>query len=391
MAAAIAPRRYAAPVITADRFTSGITVGTGPPLSRIRMLTRVARYTGFDAVWAVDHFQSFFPQAIWDRDLSAFAHSEGSPHAYYDYQALLGHLAGRVGRMQPAVGVTEVVRRHPVLLAQWAMTMAALSDRPPILGIGAGEAENTTPYGLDFSRPVARLEEALGIIRRCFTSRGSFDHDGEFYRFDGAVMDLAAPKGLMPQMWIAAHGPRMLRLTGQHGDGWYPTLPYTPEGYAGALATIRRVATEHGRKADAIVPALQCFVVIGRTEVAARKMLDSRMVRFVALLAPDDVWRAYGAEHPFGEGFGGLVDFVPETYSRRELDDAIARVPVDLTAKAVIWGDRNAVHARLRDLVDAGLRHLVLQPVSAAISKRDAVFSLRSMVALQRRLKREGI
>ena len=42
-------------------------------------------------------------------------------------------------------------------------------------------------------------------------------------------MDLNAPKGKTPEVWIAGHGPRMLRLTGEYGDGWYPTVVGSPE------------------------------------------------------------------------------------------------------------------------------------------------------------------
>lgn len=378
-------------MITPDRMTVGMTVGTQPPLSRIRLLTRIARTAGFDAAWTVDHFQGFFPQVIWDKDLSFLADPDGSPHAYFDYQAVMGHLARRVGTMQLAVGVTEPVRRHPVLLAQTAMTLAAMTRRTPILGIGAGEAENITPYGLDFSKPVSRLAEALEIIRMCFKSRGPIDYSGEFYTLSSAVMDLQPPKGKTPQIWIAAHRPRMLGLTGRFGDGWYPTLPYTPAAYADSLRVIRRAAADHGRNPASIVPGWQAFSVFGKTEAAARKLLDTRALRFTALLAPHHVWREHGAEHPLGDRFGGLVDFVPQAMTRAELDAAMAKVPVDLIAETVVWGTPDTIHARMRDMIDAGLRHLVIQPVSALVSKGDAAFGIRSMIGLQRRLKREGI
>ncbi len=378
-------------MIAPDRLTVGITVGTQPPLSRIRFLTRTAKAAGFDAIWTVDHLQGFIPQVIWDRDLSFLADPQGSPHAYYDYQALMGYLAPRAGKAHVGVGVTEAVRRHPVLLAQTAMTVAAMSKRAPLLGIGAGEAENTVPYGLDFARPVSRLEEALEIIRMCFTSQGKIDYAGEFYQLSSAVMDLNPPKGRTPQIWVAAHLPRMLELTGRFGDGWYPTIPYTPDEYAASLQTIRRAAANSGRNPASITPGWQAFVVFGKSEADARRILDSRLMRFTALLAPHYVWSAHGAEHPFGASYGGLVDFVPQAFDRAALDAAIGRVPVDLIAETVLWGTPDTIHAEIRDRVDAGLRHLVIQPVSAMISKSDAAFSVRSMIGLQRRLKREGV
>lgn len=382
---------YDAAMITADRLSIGLSVGTQPPLRRIGVLLRVARMAGFDVAWTVDHFQGWFPQEIWDKDLTFLADPEGTPHAYFDYQALLGYLGPRAKRLQVGVAVTEAVRRHPILLAQTAMTVAHMTKRPPILGVGAGEAENITPYGLPFARPVARLEEALQIIRLAFASRGPFDFAGEFYDLSGAVMDLQAPKGRTPQIWLAAHGPRTLRLTGRYADGWYPTFPYTPQSYADALAAIRAAAREAGRRGEDVVPGWQMFTVLAADEGAARRLLDHKAIKFMTLLAPGYIWRSYGERHPLGEGFRGLVDFVPQHHDRRSIDAAIKRVPTHLVAEAVQWGTPDSVYARLRDFVDAGLRHVSLAPVSAWASRSDAAFSLRSMVTMMRRFKRDGL
>jgi phthiodiolone/phenolphthiodiolone dimycocerosates ketoreductase len=374
-----------------NKVTIGLTVGTQPPLGRVGALVRLARVLRFDVAWAVDHFLGFFPQALWDRDFSWLATSDGTPHAFYDYQALLGHLGHKAGRMQLAVGVTEPIRRHPVLIAQTFMTIAHVTKRPPILGIGAGEAENVVPYGLDFSTPVARLEEAVQIIRLCFDSRGPFDFEGDHFSLRGAVMDLSPPEGRTPEIWIAAHRPRMLALTGRYGDGWYPTFPFSVAEYESLLGEIRTAAVAAERDPDLIVPGWQAFAVIGRSERAARKLLESKAVRFTALLAPAYTWRKLGVEHPLGADFRGMIDFVPEVYSRAELESAIASVPTDLLAEATLWGTPASVLSSLHEYVDAGLRHLVLQPVSALVSRSDAIYSLRSLLSMQRKLRRRGV
>jgi phthiodiolone/phenolphthiodiolone dimycocerosates ketoreductase len=234
-------------VITADRVTIGLGVGTQPPVRRIALTARAARAARFDAVWTVDHFQGWFPQEMWNRDMSWMASPESTPHAYFDYQALIGYLAGRVGSMQIGVGVTEVVRRHPVLLAQTAMTWSHLTRSAPILGIGAGERENTVPYGLSFDRPVAQLADALPIVRRCFESRGPFDYNGEFYNLDKAMMDLEPAPGqdaadLDRRTWSPNAGsgrPLRRRLVPDGADD--------PDRYAESLTRIRNSAKSTGR------------------------------------------------------------------------------------------------------------------------------------------------
>ncbi|MFQ5554131.1 MAG: LLM class flavin-dependent oxidoreductase [Acidimicrobiia bacterium] len=369
-------------------FTSGMTIGTQPPLRRINLLLKTARVTGFDTAWVADHFLGFFPQEIWDKDFSWIADPEASPHAYYDYQTLLGHLARRVGRIRLGVGVTEPIRRHPVLIAQAFLTLAHLTKRAPILGIGAGEAENTVPYGLDFSTPVSRLEEALEVVRRCFSSREPFDYEGSHFTLDGAVMDLAPPAGRVPEVWVAAHRPRMLGLTGRYGDGWYPTFTMSPDAFAAALSVIQTAARDAGRDPAAITPGWQAHMVVGRTEKEARAHLGTKGVRFMSLLTTAELWRRHGYEHPFGDGYRGMIDFIPQRHTRRELEAAISAVPVDVIANEVFVGTPAQIEAQITAYYDAGLRHLVLQPISALSSRRAALFSIRSAIGIQRRLRK---
>ena len=370
------------------RIEVGFGIGTQPPLSRVRALVWLGRAWRADSLWAVDHFVGLFPRAVWDREFTWVAGKGGTPDAFFDYQVLLGHLARRVGRRaRLAVGVTEPIRRHPVLIAQAALTLAHLTRRPPILGIGAGERENVEPYGLDFSTPVAVLEEALQVIRLCFESRGPFDFEGRHFHLRDAVLDLAPPPGRTPEVWVAAHQYRMLELTGRYGDGWYPTFPMSPEVYAAKLARVRRAAEAAGRDPDAITPALQAFLVLGRTEEHARRLFESRPLRYASLLMSDEVWQRQGLTHPLGRGFRGMIDIVPQRMTREQVEDALAAVPGEQLAGEAIWGTAGQVVEKLRALGEAGLRHVVLVPISAMVSRRAALRAIRGMATVARRLR----
>jgi len=341
-----------------------------------------------DSLWTVDHFVGLFPRSVWDRDFTWVARDGDTPDASFDWQVLLGHLARRVGRRaRLAVGVTEPIRSHPVLIAQAAMSLAHLTRRAPIMGIGAGERENIEPYGLDFTKPVGVLDEALRIIRLCFDSDGPFDFEGEHFHLQDAVLDLRPPPGRVPEIWVAAHGERMLRLAGTYGDGWYPTFPMSPEVYAEKLAVVREAAGAAGRDPASITPALQSFVVIGRTEAEARRLFDSKAIRFASLLMSDAVWKRQGLTHPLGEGFRGMVDIVPQRMSREQVEEAIAGIPGDQLAGETIWGTPSMVADKLQALGEAGLRHVVLVPLSAMVSRRAAIDTIRGMFTVSRRLR----
>ena len=59
-----------------------------------------------------------------------------------------------------------------------------------------------------------------------------------------------------------------------------------------------------------------------------------------------------------------------------------------LLAEVLLWGTPDDLFERFSDYRDAGLRHLVIQPISGMISRRSAVYSLRAVVSIQRRLRR---
>ncbi len=335
----------------------------------------------------IDHFQNLFPMVIWDKELTWLAGQRPTPHEFFDYQVLFGYFASRVGRMRLGVGVTEPIRRHPIQIAQSLMTLSHLTRRAPILGIGAGERMNIDPYGLDHSDPVTRLEEALQIIRSCLSTPGPITFTGKHYRFDRATMDLKSPRGKTPEIWVAGHGPRMLELTGRYGDGWYPTAVVSPREYADKLAKVRDAAVEAGRSATSITPALHRFMVIAPSEPEARAMLQAKVIRALGLMAPADLWRQVGVAHPFGEHFNPLVDFIPDRYDRKTMDEAIAAVPAALVEEGpLLWGTTQQVVTKLRAFGDSGLRHVVLAPVSGLVARRSVAFGLWAVGRIARSL-----
>jgi len=180
----------------------------------------------------------------------------------------------------------------------------------------------------------------------------------------------------------------MLRLTGRYGDGWYPAAVDSPDDYANKLEMVRAAAAEAGRNPASITPALHRFMVVGRTGSEVREMLDTKVIRSFGLMAPADLWRRAGTAHPFGERFNPLVDFIPDHYDRRTMDEAIAAVPqAVLTEGPLLWGTPKQIAVKLRAFAEAGMRHVVLAPVSGLVSKRAALYGLWATGRIARSLR----
>ena len=364
----------------------GIGVGTQPPFKNPKRMIRAAKVLRLDSLWTVDHWVGFIPRSVWTEDMSYRASPRGAD-AFFDWQVLMGALADRVGNMQLGVGVTEPIRRHPVLLAQAAMTLSHVTRKPPILGIGSGEAENIVPYGLGFDTPVSQLEEALQIMRLCFESVGTFDYSGTHFTLERAIMDLRPKRGNEPQIWVAAHGPRMLRMTGTYAEGWYPALPLDAASYESKLSTIHDAAREAGRDPANFTGGMSLYFVVAPTRGEAREALSSPLARFYALLSPDYYWQEFGAQHPLGKGFRGMIDIIPQDYSREELHAAMDEVPPELAATVVPWGTPDDIISYLKDLEDAGLQHVQLSPISAIMTEKLGRYTPRALWKIVRALR----
>ena len=127
-----------------------------------------------DSFWVPDHLNSLFPRSLWNPKYCGAAELMPRADATMEPWTVLGNLAARnwLGRISFGVSVTDAGRRNPAVTAQAAATLHLLSKGRAILGIGTGEREGNEPYGVEWSKPVARFEEALATIRALWDSAG---------------------------------------------------------------------------------------------------------------------------------------------------------------------------------------------------------------------------
>ena len=357
------------------------------PVEGGRGLLDLARSAGMDTFLVFDHLINVFPRQAWDTDFSYLAELLPSPDLSLEFATVLGNFASQAGPVRLAVGVTDPHRRHPAVLAQTALTLAQFTERPPVIGIGAGAQENLRPYGIRHDHQVGRVEEALQILRMFFDTKGPYDFEGEFFTLDQAVMDLRAPDGGVPDIWVGGSGPRMTTLAGRYGDGWIPSDLMPPIEYARRLAVVREAAVAVGRDPDRVVAAGGVPIVVAETDEAARELCKAKAIRYLALHAGAAQWRAYDVTHPFGEDYQGLSHLLPHRLTREEVEQALAVVPDELVCDMAVVGSRLTVLGRIGELVDAGMRLPVLIPVSALASPEAAGYTVESLVWLAGELR----
>jgi alkanesulfonate monooxygenase SsuD/methylene tetrahydromethanopterin reductase-like flavin-dependent oxidoreductase (luciferase family) len=88
------------------------------------------------------------------------------------------------------------------------------------MGVGAGEAVNETPIVGRFppyQERMERLEEAVEVMRKLWTSNDYFNYDGKYYKMKNVFL-YAKPKKKIPIV-ISAFGEKSAELAGKAGDG----------------------------------------------------------------------------------------------------------------------------------------------------------------------------
>jgi phthiodiolone/phenolphthiodiolone dimycocerosates ketoreductase len=331
-----------------------------PPVEALLKTARRNEEKGYDAIWWPDHLMGWFPDSMWTPDVSPLAQFLPNPHIHLDPVAAIAAVGVHTERIRLGTSVTEPIRRHPAMLANEWLTLDHLTKGRAILGIGAGEAENITPYGIDYSKPASRFEEALTIIRLLWESDGPVDFDGERWTLRDAVQGLGPYQpGRYPPIWTGARGPRMLDITGRLADGWLPWFMPVEEFTAG-LQRIHAAARGAGRDPEAITPAMWCYVVVDEDHEETHRLLNHRLPKSNLLILPSEAYEEQGYKHPLGPGFDGIRDYIPTRYGRAEILSAIDAIPEEFAHDRTLHGTPDELVKVAREYEAAGLRHIVL-------------------------------
>ena len=309
----------------------------------------------YHSIWLPDHLVSLWPDAIWTPEFTDLATVSPTPHRHLDALAIAAAAAVLTERTPIVTSVVDTVRRHPAMLAQTALTIDHLAKGRFILGLGAGEMENTVPYGFDFKAPVGRFEEALKVIRMLWESDGPVDFEGKYFQLRHARLDTEPYQGRFPRIWTGCSGPRMLDIAGREADGWWPVGSFSVEGYAGMLAALRQSAERAGRDPMAITTAAFMTCLIG-DEGELEEIVRAPLIKAFLLQVRGDYLRERGFAHPLGEDWKGIHDINPATLTRERLLDFLGKVEPKAVLAVVPHGSPKRVAEVIKGYVDAGLR-----------------------------------
>jgi phthiodiolone/phenolphthiodiolone dimycocerosates ketoreductase len=357
-----------------------------PPASKAIEFAQRAERDGFDAIWWPCHLMGWTPDSMWTSDVTALADYQSSPHVYFDPLMMMGAAGAATSTIKLGVCVTDTIRRHPAMLAQAALTADHLAGGRTILGLGSGEQMNVTPYGIEWDKPVGRLEEAIKVIRLLWNTDKPVSFHGKFFDLEDAVLGLEPFEGRAPEIWLAAHGPRMLRITGRLADGWLPTN-IKPDAYAEKLTAIRESAEAADRDPDAITPSMLAYVICAPDEETLDRVCEAPLARllFAAVDLPASTYERYGTTSPF-EGGTGFHSFIPSRIDRVEAERIASHIPGGIVREHTLSGTPEQIAEQIRAYQQAGLRDVILWNITAFADPALSVYSFKAMAEVRRLL-----
>jgi probable F420-dependent oxidoreductase len=217
----------------------------------------------------------------------------------------LGYAAAVTKRLRLGIAVLIIAQRNPIDLAKSLSSVDVLSNGRLIVGVGLGASPRYYPaYGLSPEGRVTRFRENLEIMKRLWTEdRVTFQ--GRFAQLDNVPMEPKPVQKPHPPVWFGGHAEAALRRAVELGDG-----------YIGAGSTPTAIFIEDIKQLPPAFPKAK---------------------------------RLYLAT---GENLPRLREWFAAFYHKPEMADQVA-----------VWGSPQHIADEIRRLKDAGVSHVLLNPV----------------------------
>jgi len=161
----------------------------------------------------------------------------------------MAYAAGRTKKLKFGMSVLVLPGRNPVVLAKELATLDRLSNGRllPAFGLGVADPMEQQAFGVERTQRAARFDEALRVVRACWTD-DVIDHEGAYFHYEGLQV-FPKPKQSPPDVWLGGIAPSELRRVGRLADGWLPSF-VVPDDISRGREVIEQVAAQHDRAID---------------------------------------------------------------------------------------------------------------------------------------------
>jgi F420-dependent oxidoreductase-like protein len=253
-----------------------------------------------------------------------------------DTLAIFAAAAVQTTSVRMGTAIVPTYPRHPLSLAQQALTLGDLAPERLRLGIGPSHRPTIEGfYGIPMTAPLEHLREYVAVLRAILWE-GKVDHHGRFFATRATL-----PRTPRTPILISALRTGAFHLAGEVADGaisWMCPVPYLLEK---ALPALRAGAAKSERPVPPLVAHIP--VALSQNRQAVLAAARGQLSRY------------------------GRLPFYANMFTDAGLPVAPDGTMTDaLLESLVVSGDEAIVAERLTELLEAGLDELLVMSVQVA-------------------------
>jgi 5,10-methylenetetrahydromethanopterin reductase len=287
---------------------------------------KLAEDSKFDFVWITDHYNN------------------------RNVYSILTILAMKTNTIKVGTGVTNPYHINPAVTASAIATINEISNGRAVLGIGAGDKVTFDRIGISWEKPLARMREAVEIIRGLHSGK-PVNYDGKIFKFNGARMDFKT--GYIP-IYIGAQGPKMLQLAAELGDGVLINASH-PKDFEVAKENIDAGLSKAGKDRSAFDTVAYASMSVDKDRDKARNAAKI-VVAFIVAGSPDVIFERHGIS---AEDVQKVRDALNAAFTKGDWPGVGKAVTDEMVDTFSISGTPDDVVERINELSKAGVTQVV--------------------------------
>jgi probable F420-dependent oxidoreductase len=232
---------------------------------------------------------------------------------------LLTYAAALTTKPHLGTSVLITVIRNPVQLAKSLASLDQLSNGRLIVGVGVGGPHvPEAVFGVASEHRGRRFVEGLEVIKALWTQPRA-TMSGEYWRFEDVAMEPKPAHKPHPPLWFGAREAVALKRAARLGDGWMGAGSSSSADFVKHVELLRRFLDEAKRDPKEFPISKRVYIAVDNDRARAERRLRD--------------W--------FGMRYKNA----------------------DMAPRVSIWGSRAECIDKLGEIVRAGARHLMLNPV----------------------------
>jgi probable F420-dependent oxidoreductase len=191
----------------------------------------------------------------------------------------LTYAAACTERLRLGCAVFILPLHNPVHLAKAISSLDCLSHGRVEVGLATGgQARPFGAFGINADKPVARFNEALALMKTCWTER-EINFDGDLWNLQGASMEPKPVQKPYPPLWFGGSVPAGMRRAVRHGDGFMGAGSQTTAQFAEQVKVVRDELNEQGRDPATFRIGKRVYVHVDDDAASARQRLEDALTR----------------------------------------------------------------------------------------------------------------